>query len=566
MNNTSSRKPKTLGLVRDTAVCLRRLAGFGLTALILLAAPLLGQPAVSSVLNGASYALPGLPNGGVAQGSIFIVFGKNLGPVALAEVSKFPLPTSQGLAGTSIKVTVNGTTVDAIMLYTLSTQVAAVLPSSTPIGIGTLTLTYNGATSAAAPITVVKSAFGIFTLNQAGSGAGVLQNVNSQTDQPVNGPTKSAHPGQAIILWGTGLGPVSGNEAGGPLPGDMKNFNVQVWIGGKQASVQYRGRSGCCTGLDEIVFTLPAGLQGCNVSVYVLVDNVISNFATMSIAPPGSQCSDPGGLSIAGYQTLLKNGVLRAANLSVLRSVSQTKKGPQRADTVGAAFFKETFNRAQLPSGPPSLGSCVVLPIPGPVPAVSTVGLDAGKVSLTTPTGPYDVPPVPNYKGVDSLAFLPGSPANPNIVNDGTLLKPGTYTFNIAGGADVGAATASINFPLTFVWTNAASVTSINRSQPLTIDWSGGTSGASVNIEILSQVSAGVGAALLCYADATLGTFTIPSALLSALPASYSSDGIPQGSLSITEYFYGQQFAASGLDYGVITFGDTSGRGAMNIQ
>ena len=89
----------------------------------LLPAGAVAQPVVSSsgILNGASYALPGLPNAGIAQGSIFIVFGQDLGPATIAQVSHFPLPTSQGLAGTSIKITVAGTTVDAIMLYTLAT-------------------------------------------------------------------------------------------------------------------------------------------------------------------------------------------------------------------------------------------------------------------------------------------------------------------------------------------------------------------------------------------------------------------------------------------------------------
>jgi hypothetical protein len=88
------------------------------------------QPVIagSGILNGASYAVPGLPNSGIAQGSIFIVFGQNLGPATIVQVSRFPLPTSNGLAGTSIKVTVGGTTVDAIMLYTLASQVAAVSP------------------------------------------------------------------------------------------------------------------------------------------------------------------------------------------------------------------------------------------------------------------------------------------------------------------------------------------------------------------------------------------------------------------------------------------------------
>ena len=125
------------------------------------------QPTIAAngVRNSGSYAFPALPNGSIAQGSIFVVFGTDLGPAKIVQVSSFPLPTKQGLSGTSIQVTVNGTSVYAIMLYTLSTQVAAVLPSDTPLGSGTLTVTYNGQTSNSIPINVVKSSFGIFAVN-----------------------------------------------------------------------------------------------------------------------------------------------------------------------------------------------------------------------------------------------------------------------------------------------------------------------------------------------------------------------------------------------------------------
>ena len=128
------------------------------------------QPAIAAkgIRNGASYALPGLPNAGIAQGSIIVIFGDNLGSAALVQVSSFLLPTSQGLSGTSVSVTVGNTTLSAIMLYTLKTQVAAVLPSNTPVGTGTLRVIYKGQTSAPASITVVARAFGIFALNQAG--------------------------------------------------------------------------------------------------------------------------------------------------------------------------------------------------------------------------------------------------------------------------------------------------------------------------------------------------------------------------------------------------------------
>ena len=97
---------------------MKKLGGLWIAFLVLLvgwasyanAAPTIAQ---NGILNGGSYALPGLPNSGIAQGSIFVVFGQELGPATLVQVSSFPLPTSQGLAGTSIRVTVGGTTVDA---------------------------------------------------------------------------------------------------------------------------------------------------------------------------------------------------------------------------------------------------------------------------------------------------------------------------------------------------------------------------------------------------------------------------------------------------------------------
>src|SRR5438105_15012762 len=127
------------------------------------------QPAIGSggVLNAASYAFEGLPNSAIAQGSIFVVFGTALGPPPpsgqVATSASFPLPTVlPASTGTSIDVTVNGTTVHALMIYTSPTQIAAVLPSNTPVGTGTITVNYNGQASASAPITVVANSVGIF--------------------------------------------------------------------------------------------------------------------------------------------------------------------------------------------------------------------------------------------------------------------------------------------------------------------------------------------------------------------------------------------------------------------
>ena len=107
---------------------------------VLAVAPLAAQPAIDTggVLNGASYSPAGLPNSAIAQGSIFIVFGKNLGPASIVSAG-YPLSTT--LAETSATVTVNGTAVSPVMIYTLASQVAMVMPSSTPAGRGTFTIT-----------------------------------------------------------------------------------------------------------------------------------------------------------------------------------------------------------------------------------------------------------------------------------------------------------------------------------------------------------------------------------------------------------------------------------------
>src|SRR5271170_6642559 len=124
---------------------------FSLTTLS--AAIALGQPTVGGIVNGGSYAVTSalvsqstVTTDSVAQGAIFVIFGTNLGGASLAQPSGLPLPTT--VANTSISITSGGKTLPAYIVYTLSTQLAGILPSNTPVGPVTVTVTYNGQTSA----------------------------------------------------------------------------------------------------------------------------------------------------------------------------------------------------------------------------------------------------------------------------------------------------------------------------------------------------------------------------------------------------------------------------------
>jgi uncharacterized protein (TIGR03437 family) len=542
---------------------------------VLLAGALQAQsPAPAAVLNPASNTPAGLPNSGIAQGSIFVVYGKNLGPATIATAPALPLPTTAGLAGTSVTVSVNGTIVTAPMVYTLATQVAAVLPSGTPVGAGTLTVTYNGA-SGTVPITVVQSNFGISSVNLSGSGPAVVTFPNFSVITVGN----SAKPGDIVVLWGTGLGPIPGNDAAVPTPTDL-GTPIQVYVGGKQATVSYRGRS-AAPGLDQINFQVPAGLSGCYIPIAVQNGTTVSNFTTMAVAANGGACSDPNGLPTTTITGASGKGTLSLGVVSLFQSTITTPAiGPIPADTAttsgGSGIFYK-FTSQQLSqsgsiSGQPTIGGCLVTTISGvsttasPAAVVSATGLNAGPSIAVAGPARFTLTPVAQVPGIYS-----------GTVNGN--LPGGTYTAsNGAGGIDVGGFMTTVNLPPALTWTNQAATTSVNRSQGLPITWSGGDANSYVVISgssisgiattgppISSVTSPVAGASFTCTAPVAAGQFTVPPVVLLSLPASVSISGIPTGVLSVGSFTNPQTFTATGLDY-AYTISGTTNSALVNYQ
>jgi uncharacterized protein (TIGR03437 family) len=212
-----------------------RLSSFLFLVSVLVTPRLSAQPTITAVENSASNIVSGFPNSGIAQGAIFIVQGSGLGPANISIATAAFQSTT--LSNTSVAVTVGGTTVNAPMYYTSAPQVAALLPSNTPTGTGTITVTYNGQPSATAPISVLANNLGIFTVDSTGQGPGIVTYpdyslVSAAKATPCGGPNTacgSANPGDTLILWATGLGPVNGNDASGAGLGvNMPNIPLTV--------------------------------------------------------------------------------------------------------------------------------------------------------------------------------------------------------------------------------------------------------------------------------------------------------------------------------------------------
>ena len=297
-------------------------------------------PMITAIENAATNIPPGLPNAAIAQGALFVVKGKNLGPANVVVASAFPLPLSIG--GTSIQVTVGGTTVAAIMYYSLAGQVAAILPSRTPVGTGTLIVTYNGLASVMAQIVVAAGNVGVFTLNTTGSGDAVATLPATNT---VVSPSNAPNPGEIVTLWATGLGPVSGDESQPAQQADLTNIPLKVFIGGQPANVLFRGRNACCSGVDTIYVTVPQGLTGCANSVIMQIGNLVSNATSIPIGTNGRNC-----VPIAPNQTGggLGSGTHSFGGLSLVRqSTSIAAIGPvpaqtMKMDLIGGVFEKVT--------------------------------------------------------------------------------------------------------------------------------------------------------------------------------------------------------------------------------
>jgi len=531
----------------------------------------LGQPTpfVNSVVNSASYSVHP-----IAEGSIFTVFGFNLGPSQIVHANSYPLQPLLG--GTSINVTAGGRTFNCPMIYSLDVQAAAILPSNTPAGDAIMTVSYLGRISPPRAIKVASNGFGIYSIASSGAGPGVITGVD-YAPKTFDRPAKT---GEVLIAWGTGLGPIDGSDS--QAPGTTKQFpNVEVFVGNVPAAITYAGRSGCCAGLDQIAFQVPDSALGCFVPIAIRAGGVnVSNFVSLPISSSGTACTNGApGLPTAllskasagekvklaelaigpirflqgvGYSfsqgaaeqlsALLKTPVAEADVRRLVEAYRAKQTGTVKQilskygiktnhlnrqlvrdlraaiglDQQGVAAAFGTFARisdftAQFGGNVASAGSCVVTGgAQFPSSQAQSSAADAG--ATLTFDGPSNRKTMQRIStGQYQVSLGAGFPT--------TTVPPGVYTIAGTGGRDVGSFTALLNITDSLVWTNKSAIGPVDRTRPLTVTWSGATVPGYVLVGGFWH-SSGEGAIFTCVEDGRKGTFTIPSFVLSAVPPS----------------------------------------------
>lgn len=530
-------------------------------ATVLLAQP----PSISDIEDAGSYT-PGIVPGGV-----FVVKGLNL---CASSYQGNPQRYDTNLLG-SVQVAFTSsdgsTTASAYMVYAYNsdgrTQLAGILPSTVSPGNYTARVTSAGLVSMPFAVTVVPRKFTIVSLDGSGSGEAALQIQTpagaysydrfTTGNLPINPPNgySPAHPGDYIVAYGTGLGPIQGPDNTPPGAIDFRNqLNIQVLVGGMSIAPLYAGRSPNYPGADQVNFQLPSNVPtGCAVSFQVSVNGQLSNPTTISIAPAGaSACVSP--LFNQDFLTRLdQGGSLVIGNFALSQiSMPATVTLPQPYGTVsgtatvaaaGGAFTK--FPGPQLSNALALLNpgnSCQVFRRTGSqsqlLVGLTSNNLDAGPITLILPdhsTKSFSEDASKNYSLAlgAALTGLPSGAAAPPPYLPSPVITTGTYQLSGAGGSDVGKFSASVTVGQPIIVTGGLPAT-VNRSQNLTISWSGGTpsdlvqivgfSGTVIPNSSTSPVyDAGM---FICNTTAGASSFTVPSSVLSQLPASPASNGL----------------------------------------
>ena len=421
------------------------------------------------IVNAASFLPPTLPGGAIAQGSIFSIFGENLGPKGL-EARELPLEIELG--GVRMEVELSDSRLfNALPVFVGANQINAVLPSDVPVGEHQMRVIRDGLRSPPRSFKVVRRSPGLFIQPRDRLSRFAPAQVQLSWGTLLLSRERPARPGEIVTLWATGLGPVAADQP----TAQALAAEVEVWIGGRQAEVLYQGRSPCCVGLDQLNVRVPEDLQGCHVSVRAVGGGVTSNDATIAVAQAGPcAAAEP-----------------RPARVMLNRFVTG-----ETTDHAGALFGVTV---AQLdPSELPPVGSCL-----SHVPFGSVVG---GSFP-DPPGGPENVRiagPLRELTLERSRFYERSSPP------DEPFIAAGFFSLEASGG-QFPPFSASLQAPVAVGWLSDPELV---RETGMRIRWTGGTGEEDVVIWTRPGTNF---IDLVCRARASDGEFVIPASALANL-------------------------------------------------
>ena len=217
-------------------------------------------PAISGVITASGFG--GFTS--IAPGTFIEIYGSNLAADSLDWSNAFNgvnAPTS--LAGTT--VTIGGQA--AFIAYAGPGQVNALVPSNVATGRQQITVTTAIGTSAPYTVTVNPTAAGLLAPGYLNVGGAQYVGALFSDYQTFVAPpgaisgyaSRRAKPGDVIVIYGIGFGPVTPNiPAGQIVPGNSTlTLPFQIFFGSTQATLQYSGLAPSLVGVYQFNVVVP---------------------------------------------------------------------------------------------------------------------------------------------------------------------------------------------------------------------------------------------------------------------------------------------------------------------
>lgn len=209
----------------------------------------------------------------VSAGGIFSIYGPQLA-VSEALAPSVPLP----LRLNGIQVLVNGVAVP--LYYVGPLQINAQMPLNQAAGTVRVQVVRDGVASNEVAVEVIAASPDIL---RYGANRAVAINENGS----LNGPGSAARPGQFLVVYFTGVGPVDQVVASGaaaptnPLARATSSFNAT--IGGRSANVPFLGLAPGFVGLGQANIQVPEGLAPGDYELVITINGVESNRVLVTV-------------------------------------------------------------------------------------------------------------------------------------------------------------------------------------------------------------------------------------------------------------------------------------------
>ncbi len=422
-------------------------------------------PAIAQwgIINWASRMPPQLAAGGIAPGSLIRIRGWRLGPAPLADLS--------------IRIRLGERVVSAPPLSAGENEIEARVPDDAPLGDAMLQVVKNGRASLEWPVSIVPLSFGALARNGQGWGPGEITNA----DGAANSIERSARPGEAVTLSGTGLGAGS-------------RQTPRVLIAGRAAAkVRVLPRALGRPGVDEIAFTLPHDTpEGCHVPVQVSsAAGLYSNAVTLAVSRTGGACADANGWTLDTAGRSIRLGTLALVHADLSLAVLPTIMQNYPAEAGFASFVESDAGAAGSPifAFPPN-GSCATY--------TGTAGLHSVTSPLSAlqslPGKPLDAGAAITIEGGEGTRLIEGAarkrllkpgdsemhnywsviggrvPA-PGIKEAPLFLDVGNYELGVPGGAGTKAFRTTLRVRRQLIWRNRDQVSKVDPAHGATVSW-----------------------------------------------------------------------------------------------